>query len=442
VVAADSPRADASGPAGLPSAYLRILIAAALLGLPAAAVAVAFTSLVHGLIELLWQTLPEDAGWDAPPWWYVLLVPTVGGALVAATLRLPGHGGHSARDGLGLEPAPPLHLVSILGAALATLGFGMVLGPEAPLMAIGLTLGVVAARLAQADAAPLALAGAFAAISALFGGPFVAALLIFEMAAASGKVEARQLGRILLPGFIAAGTGYLLFTGVNDWPGVDTHSLSAGSLPDYDGVRVADVVWCIPLAAGIAVLLGPIREISAHVGRRIPERPELLLVTAGLAVGLAALVFRGLADRSVDLVLFSGQTELPAILAETSAGVLALVVVFKGLAYAISLGAGFRGGPIFPAIAIGAAAGACAAAVLPGLELTPAAVTGITAGAASAMRLPFFAALIGVLLGGAAAADTVPIAVLASATACLVAIALAGSREETTDADAEPAGAR
>jgi len=426
----------------MPPGSFRILIAAALLGVPAAAAAVAFTSLVHGLIELLWHTLPEEAGWGAPPWWYVLLVPTVGGALVAATLRLPGHGGHSARDGLGLEPAPPLHLVSILSAALATLGFGMVLGPEAPLMALGLTLGVVAARISRAGTAPLALAGAFAAISALFGGPFVAALLILEMAAASGKVESRQLGRVLLPGFIAAGTGYLLFTGVNDWPGVDTHSLSVTTLPDYDAVRVADVLWCIPLAAGIAALLGPIRRLSTRVALRIPERPELLLVTAGLAVGLVALVFRALTDRPVDFVLFSGQTELPAVLAETSAGVLALIVLFKGLAYAISLGAGFRGGPIFPAIAIGAAAGACAAAVLPGLELTPAAVTGITAGAASAMRLPFFAALIGVLLGGAAAADTVPIAVLASATACLVAIALAGRREETADADPEPAGAR
>jgi H+/Cl- antiporter ClcA len=110
--------------------------------------------------------------------------------------------------------------------------------------------------------------------------------------------------------------------------------------------------------------------------------------------------------------------------------VLALLVVLKGLAYAISIGAGFRGGPIFPAVAIGAAAGACVAALLPGLETTPAVVAGISAGAAASMRLPFFGALLGALLAGDAGADAVPIAILASATACIVAILLTRPRHE------------
>jgi chloride channel protein, CIC family len=56
----------------------------------------------------------------------------------------------------------------------------------------------------------------------------------------------------------------------------------------------------------------------------------------------------------------SGRRALPAYAAETSAGVLVAVLVFKGLAYAVSLGSGFRGGPIFLAVVLGVAVGALA----------------------------------------------------------------------------------
>jgi len=83
----------------------------------------------------------------------------------------------------------PLTLLSVLLAALATLGFGIVLGPEAPLMAIGLTCGIVAARAVKAgpeETQVRPIAGAFAVISTLFGGPLPSSLLLFEMVAARG----------------------------------------------------------------------------------------------------------------------------------------------------------------------------------------------------------------------------------------------------------------
>jgi hypothetical protein len=56
-------------------------------------------------------------------------------------------------------------------------------------------------------------------------------------------------------------------------------------------------------------------------------------------------------------VLFSGQSSLGDVTAETAGGVLVALVLAKGLAYAISLAVGFRGGPIFPAVAIGVMVG-------------------------------------------------------------------------------------
>jgi H+/Cl- antiporter ClcA len=408
-------------------AYVRTLVFAALLGVPVAFAAVLFQTAIHDVIHLVWDVIPEELGWSEPSWWYVVLVPGLAGLLVAAAVRLPGHGGHSPLEGLGADPIAPIELASILPAALATLGLGLVLGPEAPLIALGLGLGALAVRLIRVDgtgAQLLVLAGAFAAVAALFGGPLIAAFLLFEVTAASGKIPAQQIGRALLPGFVAAGTGAIVFTGVGGWAGLHQMNLSIPSLPPYESLRVTDLAWCLVMAVVVAALIVAIRHLAHGVAAQSVGGPGGLLIVAGLAVGGLAVIFRATADRPVDLVLFSGQTELPAVIAEGSAGVLVLLVLTKGLAYALSLGAGFRGGPVFPAIAIGVAAAMVAAELLPGLHTTPAVAAGIAAGTTAVLRVPFTAVLLVSLLMGPSAFDVAPIAVLAAAAAWIVATVL------------------
>ena len=408
-------------------AYVRTLVYAALLGVPVAFAAVLFQTVIHDVIHLVWEEIPDELGWSEPRGWYVVLVPAVAGLLVAAAVRLPGHGGHSPLEGLGADPIPPIALASILPAALATLGLGLVLGPEAPLIALGLGLGALAVKVIRMEgtgAQLLVLAGAFSAVAALFGGPLVAAFLLIEVTAASGKIPAEQIGRALLPGFVAAGTGAMVFTGVADWPGLHEANLTLPPLPPYETLRLTDVAWCLVMAGVVSFVIVAIRHLAHRVARDTSVRPVVLLMAAGLGVGVLAVVFRAIADRPVDLVLFSGQSELPQVIAEGSAGVLLLLVVTKGLAYALSLGSGFRGGPVFPAIAIGVAAAMCAADVLPGLNTTPAVAAGIAAGTTAVLRVPFTAVLLVSLLMGPSAFDVAPIAVLAAATAWLVAVAL------------------
>ncbi len=423
-------------------AYVRTLVLAALLGVPVAFGAVLFQTAIHDLIHLIWEVIPEELGWSEPSWWYVVLVPGLAGLLVAAALRLPGHGGHSPLDGLGADPIPPIALASILPAALVTLGFGLVLGPEAPLIALGLALGALLVKLIRMEgtgAQLLVLSGAFAAIAALFGGPLVAAFLLFEVTAASGKIPARQIGRALLPGFVAAGTGALVFTGVDGWSGLHQTNLALPALPPYDSVRIVDLAWCMLIAVVVAAVIVALRHVAHGIAVQSRLNPVALLVAAGLAVGALAVVFRGTADRPVDLVLFSGQAELPAVVAEGSAWVLVLLVATKGLAYALSLGAGFRGGPVFPAIALGVACAMVAANVLPGLDTTPAVAAGIAAGTTAVLRVPFTAVLLVSLLMGESAFDVAPIAVLAAAVGWLAATALPNPEDRVPESLAEPA---
>ena len=370
--------------------------------------AVLFQSALHHATDLVWEEIPQALDWSEPAWWYVVLVPGLAGVLVAAALRLPGHGGHSPLEGLGLGPTPLIELPSILLAAFATLALGLVLGPEAPLIALGLGLGSVAVRLVRVEgteAELLVLAGAFAAIAALFGSPLVAAFLLFEIAVASGAIPARAMGRALFPGFVAAGTGALVFTA--SAIGRARAVLAGRARPaPYDTVRLADLVWCLLVAAAVEPSSSP--SAISHTNRRASTRPRRRHARRCRAPRRCPRrslpSHRGSAGRPV---LFSGQEAMPAVIAEASAGVLSFSSRPRAWPTP-SLGAGFPGGPVFPALLLGAALGALAADALPALEVTPAFAAGIAAATAAALRVPFAAALFATLLAGSSAADSRP----------------------------------
>src|SRR6188768_931847 len=100
-----------------PRAYLRTLVLAAALGVPVAAAAVLFQTAVHDLTHVVWEDIPDWFDWSEPAGWYVVLVPALAGLLVAAAVRLPGHGGHSPLEGIGMGAVQTAGLASSLQAA-------------------------------------------------------------------------------------------------------------------------------------------------------------------------------------------------------------------------------------------------------------------------------------------------------------------------------------
>src|SRR5262249_35551345 len=153
--AVDAPDAGVDASAVLRSRdYLRLLALAAFIGAPISAVAYGFLGLVTLMQRWLYRDLPQALGvGDAPLWWPVPLL-TLAGILVGlAVRRLPGSGGHLPADGFVVGGPPgPVELPGIVLAALAGLGLGVVLGPEAPLIALGGGLGAMALRLRGRDA--------------------------------------------------------------------------------------------------------------------------------------------------------------------------------------------------------------------------------------------------------------------------------------------------
>ena len=407
-----------------PTAALRLVGLGALVGVPAALVGVAFLAIVHELEVWLWHDLPEHLDASTPPWYLVLGIPVVGALVVVAARRLlPGDGGHEPLHGITGGATSVSHAPGIALAAIGSLAFGAVLGPEAPLIALGSAVALVVARearLGETERAVVSTAGSFSAISALFGGPLVASMLLLE----SGVGLGARLIPALVPGLVAASIGYLIFIGFGDWGGIEQASLSVPGLPAYDGVHFGDLTLAILLGVAAALLVGVVRRFAADLHRRGPARIGMgaTLVLGGLAVGALALLADALGADSQD-VLFSGQDAVPALVAEDSARVVLVLVAAKALAYGVCLGCGFRGGPVFPAIFLGVGL-AMLAVIAFDVSPTLAVAVGTAAGTVAATGLLFSGVLFAAVLVGTHASEVVPAAALAGVAAWLTRAAM------------------
>jgi hypothetical protein len=295
------------------------------------------------------------------------------------------------------------------------LALGAVIGPEAPLIAIGGGLAAGAVRLAKRDAPPQAIqvvgaAGGFAAVSTLLGSPLSGAFLLMEASGLGGPM----LGLILVPGLLAAGIGSLVFIGFDAWTGHGVVSLTVPNLPHFSRPDGAQFGWAIVIGLAAAVLGGAIRWIGLFLRPHVERRITLLAPVVGLTVGILAVLFAEGSGKPSSLVLFSGQTALPSFLENSAAysvGTLTLLLLCKGLAYGASL-SGFRGGPTFPGMFIGAVGGV-AMSHLPGLPMVAGAAMGVGAMTCAMLGLPLTAVLLTTIFFGSDGVAAMPVVIVA-----------------------------
>ncbi|MFH0515937.1 chloride channel protein [Streptomyces sp. M41] len=395
-------------------AYQKALVFSALIGIPVSLAAFWFLAALHELEHALWADLPEALGWNTPPWWWPLPLLTLAGLTVGLVVRhLPGTGGHVPAAGLNPHGPSTSALPGVLLAALASLPLGAVLGPEAPLIALGGGLALLLAQLARApvtaQSAPLlGAAGAAAALPAIFGNPLVGAVILIEVAGVGGP----RLFAVMLPALLSSGIGSLVFTGFGRWTGLSTGNLSLKGLtsPRLDA---GDVVWAVLLAVAIGAAMHYVINTGRLAAVFVSKRTVLHTTACALAAGACAAVYALAVDRSPAEVASSGQAALSRLAEDPHAwgvGALIAVLLCKGAAYALCLGS-LRGGPVFPALFLGAATGVLLAP-LPGLGVVPGLAAGMAAAGAAALRLPVSSAVLAVLLLGSAAMT--PVVILAA----------------------------
>ena len=298
--------------------------------------------IVNAGIALVWETIPEM--WGTTPAWYVIGVLVLAAVLVYVIRTHVGDAGHAPLGGIAISPLTPREYVGVILAILASLLGGVVLGPEVALVATGSVVGTVIAK----------------------------RMRFTEPEDAKKIVGAGALGG----------------------------SLSLDGAPD--AVELDQLAWAIVVAIIATLAVAIARVVAALLARVAGSGPHLgVLVGASLVIAGSALAVQYFTGESVLFVVTSGEemiTELPTL---TSVSTVALVLAFKALAYAVSLGAGFRGGPFFPAMFVGATAGLLAAVALPsGPSISAAMVVGVVAAviATAPMKWPI-AIVLGIVIG-------------------------------------------
>ncbi|MGA8725363.1 MAG: chloride channel protein [Acidimicrobiales bacterium] len=413
--------------------YRILLVLAALVGVLVSLASWGFLELTHEMQVWVYKDLPSGLGFKtAPAWWPVPVLGVAGLVIAFAVTRLPGGGGHQPSEGLKAgPPTQPVDLPSLLLAAVASVGLGLVLGPEAPLIGLGTGLTLLAVRLARKDApdqalALLAAAGAFAAISSLFGSPVIAAVIIIEATGLGGPI----LPVILLPGLIAAGIGSLVFIGMGSLTGLSSSAYAVAplALPHYREPNLAAFGWTVLLALVAAVVVVLIVQIGQSTANIASKWPYLAIPVAALLVAALAIAFAEITGKPNSLVLFSGQDTMGSLVAQASTvslATFALLAAFKGMAWGLSLGSG-RGGPTFPAMFLGIVGGLLASH-LPGYAETPAVAALMGAATVSVLRLPLASIMIALLVSQAGLA-TAPLIIVAVAVAYIAVLSLDARR--------------
>lgn len=298
------------------AAYLRLLVIAAILGVPITVVSFALLDVLSVVEHQTYTRLPHALGFGGEPVWWPLVPLALAGLIVGLTVRyLPGEGGESPADGFHAGGPPrPQDLSGIAVAAVASIGLGAVVGPEAPLIALGGGLAYLVVWLVRRDmpgraGLVIAATGSFAAVSTLLGPPLAGAFLLMEATGLGGAAATA----VLVPGMLGAGIGALVFVGLGSLTGKGAFSLAIPTIPAASQPTVVQLCWAVAvgLAAAPAGIL--IKRLALLLRGYVRRRVVPATVLAGTAVALVAIAYAELTGRSTSEVLFSGEAALPTL---------------------------------------------------------------------------------------------------------------------------------
>jgi H+/Cl- antiporter ClcA len=377
-----------AGPFARSATFWTVVALVTPLGLTMGFVALVYVGAIDWLTELIWGDDPEDTAlWSGEAWWIALM----GGmgllvGLMRKFLRIdespPG-----LFDELAARRVDPRPIPREVAVSFVCLVSGASVGPEASIGAMGGGLGTwIAERRKLPPAARQAtmFSGMAGGFGGLFTSPYLATSVVIEggapaKATMSTTIVATLLASTLGFGVVYAVSGEVFFNVYDVMP--------------YD-LRWWDLLLAVGLGvfgAFLAVVVGVGQKATRQALGRFNRYPVQLAVAGGLALGVIAF--------AIPVTRFSGSGNLETVLlnaSEFGAGLLFLVVAAKIVAFLITFGTGFIGGPIFPLIFIGGTAGVAVNQAIPDIPQGLAVVCLLAAVPGAIARIPF-------TLGGIAA---------------------------------------
>ncbi len=404
---------------------------AALFGVALAFAGLAFLGLVKGGTDL-WFTLPKNPGWfDGSLWW--VAVTAAAGVLVGVlrgAFRLPVKMPGTMQE-MKDERVEPSRVPGAVAVSVVSLAGGASLGPEAALGMLGGGLGtwVSERRGLEEDLRRTnTLSGMSAAFGGLLSAPYVATLLILEIA----RPKAARFSNTLVAGLLASSVAFAVYFPIAGSTFVGIYTLPSFKYEDWQLLAAIPLgLVAAALALITAVAIGVLTKFTAPIANRTIIRSTLGGVVFGL-VGVA-----------LPLTLFTGSDQLKTVIDDATtlgAGLLIAVVFAKILVFALCQSTGFIGGPVFPMLFIGGTAGIAAHVLIPGLPEALAFTTMFAALPGALVAAPFSLILLGALTTQIGTLQTAPIAIAVltaylavSGTGTLMALARRQAKPTTTN---------
>ncbi|WP_037041142.1 chloride channel protein [Pseudonocardia halophobica] len=395
----------------------------------------AFAALIFVGVITFGGTWYDDArpGWFGGHWWWVAVAAAAGVAvgLVRRLTRLPWRTPGLFED-LQTEHVDPRLVPGIAAVSAVSLIGGASLGPEKALGSMGGGAGSWLARrrgLTTSDGQVNTLAGFAGAYGGLFSSTVIVVMLIMEIARPGGQRFTKALAAQIVASSVSFGVYFAIAGAV---------FLGDYRVPRY-GFEDWHLVAAIPLglfaAVLVTLLVGFIQGASRLFG--------LLKVPAVAKSVLGGVIF-GVVGVALPLTMFSGADQLKTMLGGAGTlglGVLVATLVAKMLTFAVSQGSGFVGGPIFPSLFIGGAAGILVHEVIPAVPLGLAFSCLLAAVPGALVAAPFAMVLMAAFLTQVGALQTAPV-LIAVVTAFLTMESvkfLLVSRKRARAATARPA---
>lgn len=401
---------------------VHILLLATVSGITAGLLTVIFMGTFHLGVRVLWEMLPAQFGLPEATPIVTIAIALVGGLLVGLSRRFADTHpdkplGVELQEGQGKLNYRHVPAMTLTG--IVSLIFGGSIGPEAPLMhLVGGAAGWIAERIKATarEALQITFSAICGALGIFFGSPFGGAIFVVELSRQGG----RALMALILPAMIGATLGFSVFF-------VITGDVIGGliTFPEYDGVKALDLFLSVPLAcigAAIGVLFLQGIKQGYAVYRPLAQRP----IVRGLIGGMVLAAFGVFSP----LLLFSGEAEFHSVQEQAAElGVLLLLTLAgaKILVTASCLGAGYRGGTIFPAIFAGGCVGLAFSELLPFIPAGVAVAVLATAVATVILKAPLGVV---VMFTAISQDNLAPVMCVAATVSFLLALRIEGNADD------------
>lgn len=303
----------------------------------------------------------SSPGWMGGHWWWVAL--TAGAGLVIGLLRwatrLPFKTPGLIAD-LQDQYVNPRLVPGILLVSTASLIGGASLGPEKALGSVGGGLGQWMAarrRLDDDGRGATTLSGMAGAYGGLFSSPIIVVMMIVEVARPGGA----KLTRVLVTSILSASISFGIYFAVAGTVFLDLYAVPSFS---YENWYLLAGVGIGLLAAVVSTLLGVTVTASGKLFDKLRLPDMVKSIIGGVLFGVIGVI--------LPLTMMTGTDQLGVVLKEgptLGLGLVAVLVIAKMITMGVSLGSGFIGGPIFPALFIGGTAGVALHLAVPSLPL-------------------------------------------------------------------------